>query len=130
MIERSSIFNPGGTFRNYVDYLEKVCYYMGHPATWYAPALVSIIKGLKLIGKAKCKFPNFLDSSILVRILNREAKQSEFAQLCYLAFLFALRIPSEALRAMRAYKGDQLNIFAPQAERALIGTRGSPWEES
>ena len=123
VIEWSSIFNQWGTFRNYINYLKKACYYLDQPATWYTPALVNIAKGLKLVGKAKYRFPNFIDISLLVRIIKHETRHSEFAQLSYDSFLFALRVPSETIQLVWAYKGDQLNFFYPHAERALIGLR-------
>ena len=128
VIEWSSIFNPGATFNNYVNYLKKACFYLDQPIDWATPAVSNIIKGLRLAGKAKLRFPNFIDSSLVVAIMKHEGK-SEFAQLAFLSFLFALRVPSEALTLERAYKRDELSDFLPIKGRALIGLRGPEGQE-
>ena len=129
VVEWSSLFNPGGPFRNYVNYLKKACFFLDQPVRWITPAVTNLVKGLKLAGKAKLRFPNFIDSSLTVKIINRESRKSEFAQLAYVSFLFALRVPSEALTLVRSYKSDDITQFLPQAERALIGLKGLPGEE-
>ena len=120
ILERIPISNPGGTFTNYINYLRKACFYLERPVRWHTPAAANLIKGLKLAGIDKFKFPNFVDIHLIVRIIRHETRFSEFAQLAYVAFLVALRAPSEALAIGRAYKGDELAQFPPQADRALI----------
>ena len=55
--------------------------------------------------------------------MQRERFASEFAQLAYVAYLFAFRVPSEALQMRMAYKHDQLLEFAPHQEIGLMGIR-------
>ena len=124
-IEWSAIFNPGATFGNYVNYLKKACFFPNYPIDWATPALTNVSKGLKLEGKRKFRFPNFIDSSLLVKILQFENNSSDFAIARYLSFLFALRVPSETLSLQRAYKGGALTEFYPQREQALIGVEGT-----
>ena len=64
-----------------------------------------------------------------MQILKHETPSSEFAQIAYISFLFALRIPSETLQLIRAYKGGDLDRFSPQAERALTGLNGPKGHE-
>ena len=87
-IEWGSIFNPGATFLDYINYLEKACYFSDQPTDWVTPALTNVIKGVRLEGEDKSRFPNFIDSSIAVSMLKHENRNPEFPQLAYLAFLF------------------------------------------
>lgn len=63
-----------------------------------------------------------------VKILRHETCRSEFSQISYISFLFALRVPSVSLTLIRAYQGGELSQFLPPAERALIGLRGQQGE--
>ena len=49
--------------------------------------------------------------------------RSQFAQLAFCAYLFALRVPSEALIPRRAFANDLLELEATQLEKALIAAR-------
>ena len=42
------------------------------------------------------------------------------ARLAYLSFLFAFRVPSEALLIKRAHKGDEVDLFTPQKAKVPI----------
>ena len=61
-----------------------------------------------------------------LRIIRHEKADSEFAQARWMSFLFAFRVPSETLHLARAYRGDGINAFSPQREKALIGIRTGP----
>ena len=100
--ERSSIFNPFGTFANYVLYLKKACFFPDLPITWWSPAVTNSTRSLRLAGKGEYRFPNFISIGMVTAIIKHESKHLEFAQLSYIAFLFALRVPSEALVPQRA----------------------------
>ena len=82
--------------------MQKDGYFPDQPAGWVTPALANVVNGLTLEGKAKHRFPNFIDSSVAVSIIKHESTNSEFAQLEYLSFLLALRVPSGALSLVRA----------------------------
>ena len=105
VVEWISLFNPGGTYRNYINYIWKAFCLIDQPVRWYTNAAVFIAKGLKLAGKAKYSFPNFIEISSVVKIINFESRKSVLAQIFYLAFLFALRVPSGPLIIRRSYKG-------------------------
>ena len=125
MVERIGIFSPGATFSNYVGYIRKAFYFLEAPLLWGAAALGNVIAALKLQGAGKYRFPNFTRGDFVVKILAFESRDSIFAQLCYASFLFALRVPSEALRIRRDFKDDDLAIFAPMNDKALIAFRGT-----
>ena len=65
---------PRGTFRNYVNYMQKACFYLDQPVNWYTPALANVVKALRLVGKAKYRFPNFIDIELLTKIIKRDEK--------------------------------------------------------
>ena len=124
VIEWSSVFSCGATFSNYVGYVRKACHFLQHPLTWDTAALANIIAALKLQDRGKYVFPNFIRSDLVHRIISHDSRDSPFAQLAYLSFLYALRVPSEAINLMRACKHDDLTGHSPMKERALIGIRG------
>ena len=63
---------------------------------------------------------------MVMEILIHDSRESSFVQLCYISFLFALRVPSEALQLRRAFKHDDLSMFAPPKDRDLIALQGPP----
>ena len=82
-------------------------------------------------GDGKChdvsfKLPNFIQSRLLLRIIRLETAQIEFAQACWLSFLFAFLGPSETLRPQRAFRNDDMSAFSPQRDKAIIGVRDGP----
>ena len=91
--------------------------------------MTNVIQSLRLAGKSNFRFPNFLDRSAALKIIQLESAQCEFAKLAYIAYRFAIRIPSEALPLRRAYCADSLGRFTPQKEKALIAVRDPPGEE-
>ena len=48
----------------------------------------------------------------------------DFAQLSFISFHYALRVPSEALILRRAFKNGELTGMAPMRDQASIGLRG------
>ena len=118
-------FIPGATFSNYVGYLRKACHFLQNPLTWDTAALANIVAALKLEGKGKYVFPNFIRSDLMQKIIRHDSRDSPFAQLAFLSLLYALRVPPEALNIQRAFKRDDLTGGSPMKERALIGLRGS-----
>lgn len=86
---------------------------LDQPVSWVAPALINRTEFPKLVGKAKYRPPNFADSSSVVNITNIDSGRSEFAQLAYLSFFCDLRLPSDALTLLSAYKVDELTPPPP-----------------
>ena len=101
----------------------KACYVRRKPTDWSTPAVIHASYALRLAGKNRIRFPNFIRSELIWRIASAEPKDSEFPHLAYLAFLFAFRVPSEALVLQRAHKGGEVDLFTPQKEKALIACR-------
>ena len=90
---------------------------------WLTPAVRHVARGLKKFQDRIFRFPNFIRSHLSARVVAQEKARSEFAQACFLSFLFSFRVPSETLRLRRAYNTGDLDGFTPQLEKALIGVR-------
>ena len=118
-----STFKPGRTYTNYVSHLRKGCFLAESTLDWHTLAVKEVAKGLRAGQYIPFKFPNFLYTQDLFRIINSLGWEDVFTQLAFLAYLFSLRIPSEALFLKRAFSNDRINEFVPQADKALIGTR-------
>ena len=123
IIEWSSVFSDTATYANYISHLQKVWFFVGSPVTWLSPAVRRVAKGLEKCQDHSFKFPNRVQSRLLLRIIRHETVLIEFAQACCLSFLFAFRAPSGTLRLQRAFRNDGILAFTPQAEKALIGIR-------
>ena len=109
-----------------MGYVRKDCFYIEIPLNWDTQAVNNCVAGLKLAGKGEFRFPNFVRIEFISRIVNRETRDGEFAQISFLSFLYALRVPSEALILRIAYKNDDLTGQAPMRDTALFGLRGPP----
>ena len=129
VIEWSSIFKPSPTYSNYVGYLRKACHFSQQPLTWDTAAVRNLVAALKLEGSGKFRFPNFIRSDFIAKITAKETRDGPFAQLSFIAFLYALRVPSEALILRRAFLDDDLTGYAPMRTEALIGLRGPQGHE-
>ena len=66
---------------------------------------------------------NSIDPAILTRLVRKEPWGSELSRLCYVAFLFMLRLPSEALPLTRALPNDRLLSPDRASSHAVIGLR-------
>ena len=85
--------------------------------------MINVSRGLRAADKGRFRFPNFIRSELVIRVINFEPMNSRFAQLAFFAYLFALRVPSEALILRRAFEDDILELEAPQLEKELIAAR-------
>ena len=117
------MFKDGATFQQYVNSLRKACYVLRRPLDWSTRAVVHTCYGMRLAGDNKIRFPNFIRSTLVWKIIKSEGPKSEMAILAYVAFLFAFRVPSEALLIKRAHKHDEIDLFTPQKEKVLIARR-------
>ena len=123
VILRGSIFRPGRTYRNYTGHLEKACFLTGHSLDRLTPAVSEISCGLRRAQNNSPRFPNFLYTADLYRVINNLGRLDPFAQLAFPPFLFSLRAPSEALPMRRACDHERLADFVPQNDKVLIGVR-------
>ena len=87
------------------------------------PAVKTIATGLENAQDKSFQSPNFIQSKDLIAILRHVKLDNELGHLCFMAYLFSLRVPSEALTARRAFSNDPLMKFTPQEDKALIGIR-------
>ena len=119
----STVFSAGKTFSIYLGHLSKACQLMNIDCSWRNDTIVAIAKGLKNKPMARDKFENSLDPKILDRIVRAETWASEFARICFVTFLFMLRLPSESLPLRRALPTDRLLSKEPLSSPAIIGLR-------
>ena len=119
----SALFSPGKTYSIYINHLVKACHLMGIDISWRTELIFSIAKGLSNKPSTKIKFHNSLTPTILDRIIRSESWDSEFARLCYVTYLFMLRLPSEALALYRALPSDKLLTQECCSQKAVIGLR-------
>ena len=120
---RSATFNPGKTFNQYLAHLQKASLLLNRSLEWLTPVIRGISKGLKNAQDLSFKFPNFIESKDILTVLEFVKLDSVTGQSYYLSYLFGLRVPSETLRLTRAFRDDRITEFAPQTDKALIGTR-------
>ena len=87
-----------------------------------------VIHGLGNAQAVSFKFENYISKRLPRKILDRETLISEFGRLCFLDYVFILRLPSEALPAIReSHSADLLNRTPlPSDVQALIGSRVLP----
>ena len=123
IVLRWSPFGPGRTVRNYIGHIKKACALADCTLSWYTPSVREITMGLRFAKKAPFKYHNFIYAQDLYRIINFLGRIDIFAQLAFLACLFSLRIPSDAIPMRRARPSDRIPDFPPQADRVLIGAR-------
>ena len=89
----STIFKPGRTFGGYVAHLAKACQLLNIPPTWYNSSVRGVIHGLENAQDVSFKFENYIGKRLFRKILAHETLSSEFGRLCYLAYVFILRLP-------------------------------------
>ena len=118
---RSTTFNPGKTFCQYLAHLQKASALLDHTTEWLTPTVRQLEKGRKNAQDLSSKFANFIKSTDLISLLTFLKLDSEMGHACFISFLYALRAPSETLRLVRALADDRLAEFIPQEEKALIG---------
>ena len=108
-----------------MSHLRKGCFLAESTLDWHTLAVKEVANGLKAGQFIPFKFPNFLYAQDLFMIINFLGWEGAFTQLAFLAYLFSLRIPPDALFLRRAFSNDRINEFVPHADKALIGTRTS-----
>ena len=114
---------PGGTFLIYLGHLTKSCNLSGFDSTWETEMIMSIAKGVKNKPTGGNRIHNSLGPAILDRIIRYESWGSELSRLCYVTYLFMLRLPSEALTFTRAIATDRLLTTDKSSAPSLVGLR-------
>ena len=99
---------------------------LGIPLTWFSAHVRGAIKGLINAQDISFKFENYISKSLFRAIVARGSLDSEWGRLFYLAYVFILRLPSEALVAVRAGPSDQLMKHSKLAHQSAIGLREFP----
>ena len=124
-----AIFRPGQTYSNYVGYVRKACHYLELPLSRGTPSVKNCVAALKLQAKGKFRFPKFITSEIIAKIIAHGTRDGVIAQLSYLSFQLALRVSSEALILRRDYKNDDFPGQSPMKNTSIIGLLGEPGAE-
>lgn len=119
----SAIFRPGETYSLYLGHLSKACRLMAIDLSWKTDVITALAHGLKNKGRRTASFHSTLTPEILDKIAKLETWESELARLCYVAFLFTLRLPSEALLLTRALPNERLLSDEVPPNKAVIGLR-------
>ena len=123
-VERwGATFNPGKTFNQYMAHLQKASILLNQPLTWLTPNVRDMGKGMGNAQDMSFKFQSFVRSMELFILLGRTEIETEIGHAFFLSYLFALRVPSETLALMRAFRDDPITEFTPQKDKALIATR-------
>ena len=94
------------------------------PPGWIDSGAQSIIKGLNHAHDSPNRFGDFILRDLWMRILRWGTIDIELGRLCYLGFIFALRVQSEAYPAVAALGDDDLLRRSPMRRPVLIGLRG------
>ena len=123
MARWSALFSPGKTYSIYLSHLSKACQLLGFDSAWENDVILGIAKGLRNKPILKDRFHNSMDPAILTRLVRKETWDSELSRICYVAFLFMLRLPSEALPLTRALPIDRLLSPELASSSAVIGLR-------
>ena len=110
---RGAIFNECRTYGNYVNFIRKACFYLNIPTDWFPDASISASKSIRSAGKGKFRCPNFIRSDISIKVISAEHHSIRFDQLAFCAYLFDVRVPSEALVLRRAYPNGPLDMIPP-----------------
>ena len=119
----SAIFSPGKTYSLYLGHLNKACQLLEIDSSWRTDTVKAIAKGLANKPTGEERFRNSLTPSLLGRLIRAESWESAFSRLCYVSYLFLLRLPSEALPLTRALTDEQLLSPEAPSSGAVIGLR-------
>ena len=119
----SAMFSAGKTFALYVNHLTKACQLLHIDTSWKDDGIRAICKGLANKTITKQRFSNSITPQILDSLIRAESWESPFARLCYISFLFMLRVPSEALPLIRAPVDELLLSDSSPSSQAVIGLR-------
>ena len=118
----SAVFSHGKTFALYINHLMKACHLLSIDTSWRDEGVKAIVKGLSNKPR-KCRFSNSLPPESLDSLIRSESWESPFARLCYVSYLFMLRVPSDALPLTLALPDERLLSDDPPSSRAVIGLR-------
>ena len=118
-----TLFQPGGSFTQYVAHLAKACQLLDIATDWRDSSAVAVPRGLRKAHDLSFKFGNYIFRPDLVRFIEHERIESEFGLLGFLSFLFLLRVQSECLPIRRGGINDRILERTPRDSPALLGIR-------
>ena len=119
----SSIFAPGGTFRNYLGQLKKGCILAGGNIERYTLAVRTASDGLRNAKRGHFAFPNFLLIRDIFAIISTLGMGEDVRATNFHRLPFSLIIPPDELQLRRAFADDPIAEFVTQNEKSLIGAR-------
>ena len=107
----------------YRSRLQKARFMLGLPINWRTQAVKNLPDGRKNAENRTWKFPNFIQTEDIVRIIAAETVAAQFAQIAFLSHLCTLRAHSKTLRLLRAYSNYRLADPVPQEDKSRICIR-------
>ena len=119
--QRSVVFRPGKCFGLYVSHVRKACQILNLPISFDDALLKGVIKGLEHAQEKSDEFPNIVDLKLLIKIIDHEGIDSQFALLSFFSFLYLLRVPSEGLCMKRARFDHDLVSRRPLDSQSILG---------
>ena len=125
-IRWGACFNPGKNFSLYLSHLGKACQLLNIPPAWYNNAVRGVARGLENAQDLILKFENYIFKTLFRKLIAHESIRSECGRLFYLAYVFILRLPSEALPAVRAGPHEPLLARAKLSRQSALGLRTFP----
>ena len=79
----SAVFRPGKCFGMYVSHVRKACQILNLPISFDDALLKGVIKGLEHAQEKSGEFPNIADLELLIKIIDHEGLDSQFALLSF-----------------------------------------------
>ena len=123
---RSACFKPGKTFALYPSTMGKSCHLLNIPPSWYTADVRGVARGLGGAQDFILKFANYIFKTLFRELIDREMLYSECGRLYYMDYVFILRLPSEALPAIRAGSHEPLLTRVKLPHQSALGLRTFP----
>ena len=107
----------------YFSHRAKACQLLGLDVLWRDPAVYGAAKGLANAIDSSLKFDNYMTLKLSRMVVFAETLSTDCGKFIYLAFLYVLLGPSEAIPARRAPLALPLDTKAPQSAMDFVGLR-------
>ena len=119
----SGAFNSGRTFNRYMAHLRRPSILPNQPLSWLTPTARAIGKGLKNAQDLSSNVRNSARPIELFILIGRTGVSPELGQAFSVSYLSEMRVPSETIILVRAFRDGPITELRPQSEKALIGPR-------
>ena len=124
LVNWSTLFTAGRTFQAYLSHVKTACLVAGYDTSCFTPEVLAAARGLKNSLHRGSQSINYIWKESLLKIIAREDLSHEFSRLCFISYVFLLRVPSEALPLVRAFPDEDVTAKSrPLDSPALIDLR-------